>query len=89
LLYTKFAVVDKLLQKVENSVVPEDIYLRVLNSVKYQAKPKPFYVRYAPALVGSVMSFILGIMFSSFMFTEQNTSTNNQASYSNDLYSTL
>lgn len=90
-IYNKLHQVETLLKKVENSVVPEDIYKRVLNSVKYQTKPKPFYVRFAPALVGSVMSFALGIMFSFFLFTGQDVSTNsdNLSSYSTDLYSTL
>lgn len=90
-IYNKLHQVETLLKKVENSVVPEDIYKRVLNSVKYQTKPKPFYVRFAPALVGSVMSFTLGIMFSFFLFTGQDITTNsdNLSSYSTDLYSTL
>ncbi len=90
-LFTKLEQVDRLLQKVENSVVPEDIYRRVLSSVKYQTKPKPFYVRYAPALLGSLMSFTLGIVFSTFVFTSQEINTNieNQSSFSTDLYSTL
>lgn len=91
LLYNKLHEVDVLLQKVENSIVPEDIYKRVLNSVKYQTKSKPFYVRFAPALVGSAMSFALGIMFSFFLFTGQdiNTNSDNQSFYHTDLYSTL
>lgn len=90
-LYASLEEVDSLLQKIENSVVPEDIYRRVLNSVKYQTKPKPFYIRFAPALLGSVMSFTLGILFSTFIFTGQeiNTNTENQSSFSTDLYSTL
>lgn len=89
ILYSKLAEVDKLLQKVENSIVPEDIYLRVLNSVKYQTKPRPFFVRYAPAIVGSMMSFVIGIVFSSFVFTTQESNLTNQNSYNTDLYSTL
>ena len=88
-IYTKLSEVDTLLQKIENSVVPEDIHKRVLNSVKYKTKEKPFFIRFAPALVGSMMSFTLGIMFSSFMFGIQDTNTNYQSSYNNDLYSTL
>lgn len=90
-LYASLAEVDSLLQKIENSVVPEDIYKRVLNSVKYRTKQKPFYIRFAPALLGSVMSFTLGILFSTFIFTGQeiNTNTENQSSFSTDLYSTL
>lgn len=89
ILYHKAQEVDTLLNTIENDVVPEDIYQRVLNSVKYQIKPKPFYIRYAPALVGSVMSFILGIIFSTFVFSPQTTNANELTSYSNDLYSTL
>lgn len=89
-LFAKFEEVNILLQKVENSVVPEDITQRVLNSVKYQdIKTKPFLLRYAPALVGSMMSFVLGIVFSSLVITTQESSLDNASSYSNDLYSTL
>lgn len=88
-LFSKFEEVDRLLQKIENDVVAEDITLRVLNSVKYQDKTKPFMVRYAPALVGSMMSFVLGIVFSSFVITTQESSLNKTSSYNGDLYSTL
>lgn len=88
-LFTKLEEVDRLLQKVENSVVPEDITMRVLNSVKYQSKPRPFFIRYAPALVGSLMSFALGILFTTSVFTTQDDKLANQNSYSTDLYSTL
>lgn len=88
-LFSKLEEVDKLLLKIENNFVPEDITKRVLNSVKYQTKPKPFYVRYAPALVGSLMSFVLGLIFSSYVITTQETTLDNYNTSSNDLYSTL
>ncbi|MBI9030728.1 hypothetical protein JEZ13_01815 [bacterium] len=88
-LLTKFEELDKLLQKIENSHVPEDITKRVLNSIKYQTKPKPFYIRYAPALVGSLMSFVLGLIFSSYVITTQESTLDNSLTPSNDLYSTL
>jgi len=88
-LFTKFEELDKLLQKIENSHVPEDITKRVLNSIKYQTKLKPFYIRYAPALVGSLMSFVLGLIFSSYVITTQESTLDNSLTPSNDLYSTL
>jgi anti-sigma factor RsiW len=90
-LFKNLEEVENLLEKVENRPVPDDIYKRVLSSVKYRTKAKPFYVRFAPALIGSAMSFALGIMFSSFLFTSQiaNVNTENSSTYSTDLYSTL
>ncbi len=88
-LFNRFEEVEKLLQKVENNLVPEDITRRVLNSVKYQTKPRPFFIRYAPALVGSLMSFALGIFFTTSVFTTQDDNLANQNTYSTDLYSTL
>ncbi len=86
-LFTKFQEVDKLLNKVSNDLVPEDIYKRVLNSVKYQVKPLPFYKRYAPALLGSMMSFLLGILFTSFVFITPEDTLNSPND--TNLYSSL
>lgn len=85
--FAKFQEVDKLLNKVSNDIVPEDIAKRVLNSVKYQVKPLPFYRKYAPALVGSMMSFVLGILFTSLLITSPEAKFENNAS--SNLYSTL
>lgn len=85
--FAKYQEVDSLLSKVSNEYVAEDIYKRVLNSVKYQTKPQPFYKKYGPALVGSMMSFVLGILFTTFVVTTPEENLNSVSD--NSLYSSL
>lgn len=79
-----------LLNKIENEVVPDDIYKRVLSSVKHQEHRQPFYLKLGPALAGSLLSFILGIFLTTFLFTNQVKSPDTTSYDSlDDIYTTL
>jgi len=88
--FKKMQETNLLLNKIENVIVPDDIYKRVLSSVKHQGSRQPFYIRLAPALAGSLLSFILGIFLTTFLFTNQVKSPDTTSSDSlDDIYTTL
>lgn len=89
-IFNKLEETNLLLDKVENEPVPDDIYKRVLSSVKYQNKRKPFYLRLAPALGASLLSFALGTILTTFLFSSQIQSIEPDTyNYADDIYTVL
>lgn len=89
-IFNKLEETNLLLNKVENEPVPDDIYKRVLSSVKYQSEPKPFYLRLAPALTATILSFALGTILTTFLFSSQIQSTEFETyNYADDIYTAL
>lgn len=88
--FNKLEETNLLLNKVENEPLPDDIYKRVLSSVKYQSECKPFYLRLAPALVATMLSFALGTILTTFLFSSQIQPTDFETyNYADDIYTAL